>query len=131
MKATRIIELYNPEEKVAFTVAVEQLSEKRFKMVENDILDERLTFGAEFEAKVNSDGKYEIMQIEKMSDLVTRRFFLPPQYSSDIYRMFGDELTKRGGFWQVDMGSYATINYPPELEDTLRHVMIEFGLKFE
>ncbi|GAL65169.1 hypothetical protein JCM19300_3304 [Algibacter lectus] len=40
----------------------------------------------------------------------------------------GDELTKRGGFWQVDFGGIATVNIPKDFEFNVDQVMKELDL---
>ena len=69
------------------------------------------------------------LKITKESDFVTRRFFLSTEYKEADYRMLGDELTKRGGFWQVDFGGIATINIPKDFEFDIDEVMKDLGLR--
>lgn len=97
-------------------------------MIDNDIANCRLTLGTEFEAKLNEEGNYEIVRITKKSDFVTRRFFLSTKYNESEYRMLGDELTKRGGFWQVDFGGIATVNIPINFEYDVDEVMKDLDL---
>lgn len=106
------IELYDKREKVTTTMYVEQLSEDKFRMIDNDIFNCRLTLGTEFDTRINKEGKYEIVRITEESEFVTQRFFLSTEYKESDYRILGDELTKRGGFWQVDFGGITTINIP-------------------
>jgi hypothetical protein len=130
MKAEEVkIELNEKRQKVTSTLYVEQLGENHFRMVDNAIMNCRLTLGKEFRTRVNQQGQHEIIEITKESDFITRRFFLSPQYKESDYRMLGDELIKRGGFWQVDFGSMATINLPKDFEYDVDQVMKELGLK--
>ncbi len=85
-------------------------------MIDNDIWNCKLTLGTEFETRINKEGLHEIIKITRQSEFLTRRFFLSPQYKESDYRFLGDELTKRGGFWQVDFGGIATINIPKGFE---------------
>ncbi len=94
------IKLYDKREKSTTTLYVEQLAENKFRMTENDIFNCRLTKGREFETRINKEGNHEIVKITKDSDFITRRFFLSPEYKESDYRVLGDELTKRGGFWR-------------------------------
>lgn len=110
------IELYDKRERTTSTVYVEQISERKFRMIDNDLLNCRLTLGTEFETRINKEGKYEIIRITKESKFITRRFLLSSAYTESEYRMLGEELTDRGGFWQVDFGGIATINIPKDLE---------------
>ncbi|MEO0727068.1 MAG: hypothetical protein AAFZ63_21155 [Bacteroidota bacterium] len=122
------IELYDKREKVTSTLCVQQLGERQFKMVDNALFNCRLTFDTEFETRINSDGKHEIVRISKASDYTTRRFMLSAAHTEADYRMLGDELTNRGGFWQVDMGSIATVNIPKGFEYDLDQVIEDLGL---
>ena len=122
------IELYDKREKSTTTMYVEQLSEHTFRMTQNDIFNCRLTLGTEFKTSINKDGKHEIIRITKESDFITRRFVLDIAYKESAYRMLGDELIKRGGFWQVDFGGIATVNIPKNFEYDIDHVMKDLGL---
>lgn len=123
------IELYDKREKSTTTLYVEQLADNKFRMTDNDIWNCRLTLGTEFDTRINEDGKYEIIRITKDSDFITRRFFLNPQFKESEYRMLGDELAKRGGFWQVDFGGIATINIPKDFEYDIYQVMKDLDIK--
>lgn len=122
------IELYDKRERLTATMYVEQLAENKFRMIDNDILNCRLTLGTEFETRVNADGKHEIIRITKESEFITRRFFLNSRYTESDYRLIGDELIKRGGFWQVDFGGIATINIPKNFEFTIDQVIKDLNL---
>ena len=122
------IEVYDKREKVTTTLYVEQLSENQFRMIDNDLFDKQLTLGAEFETKINSEKKHEVVRILKESEFITRRFGLTPNYKESDYRMLGEELTKRGGFWQVDFGSIATVNIPKDFEFDINQVIKELEL---
>jgi hypothetical protein len=104
------IEIYDKRGKHSEYVVVEKLSETKFRVSENAILNCRLTFGAEFETRINQDGQFEITKIIKDSEFVTRRFMLNGQFNESEYRVLGDEIMRQGGFWQVDFGSIATVN---------------------
>ena len=97
-------------------------------MTDNDLFNCRLTKGTEFETRINKDGQHEIIRITKKSDFITRRFFLSPQFKESDYRMLGDELMKRGGFWQVDFGGIATVNIPKDFEFDVDQVMRDLDL---
>lgn len=122
------IELYDKRERSTTTLYVEQLSENKFRMTDNDLFNCRLTKGTEFETRINKDGQHEIIRITKKSDFITRRFFLSPQLKESEYRMLGDELMKRGGFWQVDFGGIATVNIPKDFEFDVDQVMRDLDL---
>ena len=122
------IEVYNKKEKVTITLYVEQLFENKFRMIDNDLFNKELTFGVEFETKINSKNKHEVMKIVKESEFITRRFRLTPNYKESDYRMLGEELTKRGGFWQVDLGSIATVNIPRNFEFDINQVIKDLEL---
>jgi len=128
MKKEVKIELYVKKEKSTATMYVEQLADNKFRMTDNDIWNCRLTLDTEFETRLNKDGKHEIVKITKDSDFITRRFFLNPKYKESEYRMLGDELAKRGGFWQVDLGGIATVNIPKDFEYDVDHVMKDLDL---
>jgi hypothetical protein len=123
------IELYDKRDRSTATICVEQLSENKFRMTDNDIFNCRLTRGAEFETRINKEGKHEIIRITKESDFITRRFFLSAEYKNDAYRMLGDELVKRGGFWQTDFGGIATVNIPKSLEADVKQIMLGLNIR--
>ena len=81
------IEVYDKKEKVTTTLYVEQLSENQFRMIDNDLFNNQLTLGAEFETKINSENKHEVVKIIKESEFITRRFGLTPNYKESDYRM--------------------------------------------
>lgn len=112
----KLIEVYDKREKATSSVRVIELSSNVYRMVENDILNCRLTFGTEFKTRVNKDGKEEVIRIIKDSSFETRRFFLNSQFSVEEFRLLGDEIIKNGGFWQVDFGGIATVNLPRNCE---------------
>ena len=122
------IEVYHKKEKVTTTPHVEQLSENKFRMIDNDLFNKQLTLGVEFEAKINSENRHELVKILKETEFITRRFGLTPNYKESDYRMLGEELTKRGGFWQVDLGSIATVNIPKDFEFNINQVIKDLGL---
>lgn len=123
------IKLYDKREKLTATLYVEQLAMNKFRMTENDIFNCRLTKGTEFETRLNKEGNHEIIRLTKDSDFITRRFFLSPKYKESDYRVLGDELTKRGGFWQVDFGGIVTVNIPKDFEFNVDEVMRDLDLK--
>ena len=127
IKETKL-EIYDKREKATTTLYVEKLTGNIFRMIDNDFWNCNLTLGTEFETRINKDGKHEIIKITKKSDFITRRFFLNANYRSADYRVLGDELAKRGGFWQVDFGGIATVNIPKDFEYDVDQVMKDFGL---
>ena len=123
------IDVYHKKEKVTTTLYVEKLSENKFRMIDNDFCNPKLTLGTEFETKINAENKYEITKITKESDFITRRFELAPNHKESDYRMLGEELIKRGGFWQVDFGNIATVNIPKDFDFDVDQVIQELDLK--
>lgn len=123
------IKVYHNKEKATTTLYVEQLSENKFRMIDNDFCNPKLTLGTEFVTELNENGIREIKKITKESEFITRRFGLTPNHKESDYKMLGDELTKRGGFWQVDLGSIATINIPKDFEFDVDQVIKELDLK--
>ncbi len=105
---------------------VKRLAENKFRMIDNDIINCRLTKGTEFTTRINDEGNHEIIKITKKSDFITRRFFLSPKHKTSDYMMLGEELSKRGGFWQVDFGGIATVNIPKEFD--VDQIMREWDL---
>ncbi|PZF71634.1 hypothetical protein [Taibaiella soli] len=103
-------------EDVTYDNLVEQIAPNIFRMLENDILDERLTYGTEFETQTNEEGVHRIVNILKESDYVVYRLWLSSQIPIEAYRLIGDEIMKHGGYWQVDMGSIASANLPRDCE---------------
>lgn len=123
------IEIYDKREKITESVTVEKLTESKFRVAENAVLNCRLTVGTEFETRINKDSEYEITRITKDSDFITRRIMLNGQFSEADYRVLGDEITRQGGFWQVDFGSIATINLPKDATIDLDEIFRIFNLQ--
>ncbi|RED45622.1 hypothetical protein DFQ10_102498 [Winogradskyella eximia] len=120
--------VYDKREKITSSCYVEQISENKFRMTENDLFNCHLTKGTEFKTRLNEDGNHEVVKILKKSEFITRRFLLSTQYKESDYRVLGDELMKRGGFWQVDFGGIATVNIPKDFEFNIDQVMKELDL---
>ncbi|WP_299119274.1 hypothetical protein [uncultured Tenacibaculum sp.] len=123
------IQVHNKRKKVTTTLWVEQISVNQFRMIDNHLFNYQLTLGTEFETKINSENVHEVTKITKESEFITRRFRLTPKYKESDYRMLGEELNKRGGFWQVDLGSIATVNIPKNFEFNIDQVIRELDLK--
>jgi hypothetical protein len=123
------ITIYDKREKSTTTLTVEKLSDNHFRMTENDLFNCNLTFGTEFETRINSDGNYEIIRITKKSEFITRRFMLTKEFAQSDYRLLADELHRLGGFWQVDMGGIATINIPKDFPFDVDKVMADFNIR--
>ena len=123
------IEIYHRKEKVSTTLYVQQISKNKFRMTDNDFCNPVLTLGTEFETKINLENKHEITRITKESEFITRRFGLTPNHKESDYRMLGEELTKRCGFWQVDLGSIATVNIPKGFEFDIDQVIKDLDLR--
>jgi len=123
-----LIKLYNKGESATETMYVEQIGNDKFRMIENALFNCRLTLGTECETRINKEGKHELIQIIKESDFITRRFLLTNDFKEADYRILGDELIKRGGFWQVDMGGIATVNMPKDFAFDIDQVIIDLDL---
>ena len=126
---TTEIEVYDKREHLTANMRVEQLSENIFRTVENELFNCRLTLGTEFETRLNKDGKHEITRITKKSEYITRRFSLTSQFKESEYRLFGDEIIRQGGFWQIDFGNIATINLPKDCKLNLDEIFQVFDFK--
>jgi len=121
------IELYDKRLQMTGKMHVEKLADMTFRMIDNDIFNCKLTFGTEFETRINNNGKHEIVKIVKESTYFTRRFFLTSQFNSSEYRLLGDEIVKHGGHWQVDFGGIATINLPEHCALDIDEIFSIFG----
>jgi hypothetical protein len=95
------------------TISVEQLTENSFRMTCNEVLFEDLPLGTEFETISIKKDLHEILRITKKSTYITKRYMLSSKYNQSDYQVIGDQITKHGGHWQVDFGSIATVNIPP------------------
>ncbi len=115
--------------KVTTIMHVEQLGPNVFRASENDIMNWDLTLGTEFETRLNEDGHHEIVRILKKSEFITRRFALTSQFKESEYQLLGDEIMKCGGFWQVDFGSFATINLPKDCNLDIDEIFKTFDFK--
>jgi len=121
------IEIYDKRVMCTYTLHVLQLSNTSFKMLDNDIVNPTLTFGTEFETKLNKDSKYQVVKILKKSNYTIKKFYLNSQFSQSEYRMLGDEIIKAGGFWQVDFGSMAIINLPENSDLNIDEIFRTFN----
>ena len=108
------IEIYDKAHQVSITMAVIKLTENTFRATENELIDDELTVGTEFETLINEAGKHELVRIVKKSELITHRFWLPKNVKRSDLEVLGDEIMKQGGFWQVDFGGIVTINLPKD-----------------
>lgn len=123
-----LIHIFNRKEGVTTQVEVEHVADAEFRLLENDIFDPRLTRGVTIKAKRLEDSSYEVVSVQDASVFLTRRFILSPIYSESDYRVLGDELVKHGGFWQVDLGHYLTINVPRDFPHDVDRVMADLGI---
>jgi len=108
------IEIYDKAHQVSTTMAVIKLTENTFRATENELIDDELTVGTEFETLINEAGKHELVRIVKKSELTTHRFWLPKNVKRFDLEVLGDEIMRQGGFWQVDFGGIVTINLPKD-----------------
>lgn len=115
--------------KYTSSIIVEQIAQNVFKMICNDLLIEELTFATEFETKVNNEGLHEIVKIVKKSPFITKRYMLTSKYNESDYRVIGDEIEKHGGNWQVDFGSIASVNIPPNYLEEYETLIQSLNLK--
>ena len=122
------IHIYNPKEDILSELKVEQIGENEYRATESDLFDCRLTFRTEFETEINERGLHKLVKITKASPFITRRFLLSIEYTNAEYELLGEELVKRGGFWQVDMGGIATINIPKDLDLNIDDIMKSLNL---
>lgn len=113
------IEIYDKRQYLTAKIYVEQLAENIFKTTANELFNCDLIVGTEFETRKNKEGKHEIVRIIKKPEFITRKFILNSQFKESDYRMLGDEIINRGGFWQVDFGNIAIINLPKDSDFNL------------
>ncbi|QIX62801.1 hypothetical protein HER32_17125 [Hymenobacter sp. BT18] len=123
------IRIYNAQEQTTTTLAVEPVADRVYRAVENDIVDDRLTYGTTFGTVLHESGAHEVVSIIEPSAYTTWRFVLSPRYKESEYRLLGDEITRQGGFWQVDFNCFATINLPPHSTPPLVELFELFDLE--
>jgi hypothetical protein len=123
------IELYNKGEKSSSVIEVDKIRENMFKMNVNDLINPRLTFGTIFETVINKEGQHELKRIIEESGFITRRFTLTSQFKESEYKLLGDEISKHGGFWQVDFGQFATLNLPKDFNLDIDEILRIFDFK--
>lgn len=123
------IRLHVRKEGTTSTVEVEPIGDGVFRLLDNPMLMCRLTRGTEFRAESMEDGTYEFVSLTRPSELITRRFFLSGKYTESDYRVLGDELSKHGGFWQVDFGGFLTINVPRDFPHDIDKVMADLDIR--
>jgi hypothetical protein len=63
------IEIYDKRQKVSTTIHVIEIKANIFVACENELFDCRLSYGTEFETRLNSEGKHEVIKILKTGDL--------------------------------------------------------------
>jgi len=122
------IELYDKALQITTTMAVIQLSQHIFRATENELFNDELTVGTEFETFVNKGGKHELIRIVRKTEFITRRFYWPAHLNIFDYQNWGDEIMKQGGFWQIDFGSIVTINLPKNSTINLDTLFQKIGL---
>ncbi len=126
------IKLEDKREKSVATLYVEKLNDSTFKMIDNDIFNCKLTFGTEFQTRINKKGNYEIISITKESEFERRTFMSSREYSysenKEFYKIMGDELVKNGGFWQIDMGGIITVNIPKNTDFNFDEFLGDFRM---
>lgn len=79
------IEIYDKEQKASTILCVQEVSDNIFRAIQNNIINYELTFGTEFETRINKDGKHEVVRIIKESDYITTSFFLTPKFTESDY----------------------------------------------
>jgi hypothetical protein len=121
------IKVYDKREFLTARIFVEQLSENIFRTTANELFNCDLTFGTEFETRINKEGKHEIIRITKKPEFITKKFLLSSQFQESEYRILGNEIIKQGGFWQVDFGNIAIINLPKDSTLNLDEIFQIFG----
>jgi len=109
-----MIQVYDKREKITLSFYVKKLSNNIYRMEENSVCYFTLTYGTEFETRLNKESVLEVVRILRKSTFITRRFSLNVPFKESELRVLGDEIMKIGGFWQVDFGSMATINLPKD-----------------
>ena len=87
-----------------------------FRLLENDLINEDLTYGTEIETRIDASGKHELIRIVTHSPFDTNTLLLPPAYAGDNFRPIGKEIEKIGGTWEVVMGGLAIINTPKNVD---------------
>ena len=122
------LELYNAIDKITTTILVDKIDSNKYRMVNNDFVN-GLTKGTEFEIKVNEQGDYELSQITKESEYITRQFHLSTKHKESDYFMLAEELAKYGGYWQLDFGGIAIINIPKDFKFDVDQVIKELNLE--
>jgi|694.fasta_scaffold01153_30 hypothetical protein len=125
------LHLHDRKEGVTVLLEAEQLDEHKFRLQENHLFDRRLVRGTEIEVNPVDGENYEFLSVCKVSDLITRRFILSTEYSESDYLFLGSELEKYGGFWQLDLDRFLTINIPRDLPFDLDQVMSELNIDLQ
>lgn len=110
---TITITVYDKRLDMTWDMYVTRVAENIFRAVENELFNNSITIGTEFQTRINKEGKHQIVKITKAAPYYTRRFLLSIGVSTADYQLLGDEIVKHGGHWQVDMGGIATVNLPP------------------
>jgi len=106
------IPFHDRELGIITTLIVEKLGENLFRATTNEVFIPWIIFGVEFETHINGEGQHELVCITKKSPYITETFLISSQLADELKRL-GDEIVQHGGNWQLDMGSVATINLPP------------------
>ena len=122
------IKVFDIREKATYSMVVEKLGKNKFRMIDNDILNFKLTLGAEFETKLNTNGLHQILRITKPSIYITKRFMISKEFKQQKLKIVGEELVKRGGHWQTDMGGVVTINILQGMEEEIKEICKDLGL---
>ena len=125
------LSLYDPVTKITTILRVYQIGLNTYSLIDNDIFNYKLTRGTEIKTRINIEGNHEILDIVKLSSLITKRYILNSQFKESEYRVIGDELIKHGGYWQIDFGKIATINLPSDCKINIKEIFLTFDFNPE
>ncbi len=122
----RYILIFDKTDKSASMQAVIRLSKTKFRVAENSIKDRTLNIGTEFETRINEFGQYEITEITKPSNFITRRFYIADQEDEIDFNALEEEINRQGGHWQVDDIDIVSISLPKKNAHNLEGIFRSF-----
>lgn len=92
------------------TVAAEQVSNDKYKLLETPALSCRINYGTTIKVQPDEKGELEMVKVVRASDYKTRRFILPSLSEAELINKLGNPIREAGGLWEVVFGGIIFIH---------------------
>ena len=98
------------------TVAAEQVSDDKYKLLETPVLSCRINYGTTIKVQPDEKGELEMVKVVRASDYRTRQFILPSLSEPELMNKLGNPIRDAGGLWEVVFGGIIFIHMPRDSE---------------